>query len=292
MTDLKLGCPVWACADWRGSIFSARTKPADFLREYAQVFPTVEGNSSFYALPPSSSIRRWGEQTPASFRFCFKFPMTITHRLKLRHAQAETSEFLQRMAPLRSRLGPMMIQLGPRFSPQSLDVLDGYLRSLSSEFDYAVEVRHRAFFDDPLAEAALNQLLRQRGVDRVLFDSRCVHAAAADDTSTREAIARKPSLPLRVQSSGERPIVRFVGQNTVAAAARYLQDWVEPVQAWLRQGKSVYFYTHTPDDRNAPQLARQFEALLQSALPELPRLPEFMHGKVEPEQATLFGEAG
>ena len=292
MIDLKLGCPVWACAHWRGSVFDRRARPTDFLRQYAQIFPTVEGNSSFYALPSADNVRRWGAETPVNFRFCFKFPMTITHRLKLRHAELDTHQFLRRMAPLRSRLGPLMIQLGPRFGPESLDVLDRYLRDLSAEFEYAVEVRHRAFFDDPLAEAALNQLLRQRAVDRVLFDSRCVHAASGADSSTREAIARKPSLPLRVQSSGERPIVRFVGQNTVEPAKPYLHDWVAPVQQWLEQGKSVYFFTHTPDDRNAPQLARQFEKLLQTTLPALPRLPDFVQPEALPKQANLFGEAG
>ncbi len=290
VVDLKLGCPVWACGDWRGSVFDERAKPADFLRQYAQIFPTVEGNSTFYALPKAASVRRWLEDTPAHFRFCFKFPMTITHRLQLRHAQAETAEFLHRMAPLRSRLGPLMLQLGPRFGPKSLDILDRFLRGLSTDFDYAVEVRHSAFFNDPLAEAALNQLLRQRGVDRVLFDSRCVHAAMATDASTREALARKPRLPLRVQSSGERPIVRFVGQNAVEPARDYLADWSGPVQSWLNQGKSVYFFTHTPDDRNAPGLAKAFEDMLTDAVPGLRRLPELRQTARQPVQASMFPE--
>lgn len=288
VTDLKLGCPVWACADWRGSLYPARTQPRDFLREYAKIFPTVEGNSTFYALPPAHCVSRWREETPPEFRFCFKFPKVITHRLMLRHASAETNEFLQRMAPMHDRLGPLMLQLGPRFGPQSLDVLDRYLRELSDEFSYAVEVRHPEFYSDPLAEAALNQLLRQRGVDRVLFDSRCVHAACVNDSSTREAVSRKPRLPLRTQSSGERPIVRFVGQNAVEPAREYLRDWIEPVGDWLRNGKSVYFYTHTPDDKRAPGLARLFEQMLQLAVPELPLLPDFHHAGIEPQQAGLF----
>lgn len=290
VTDLKLGCPVWACADWRGSLYGARTPPRDFLSEYAKVFPAVEGNSTFYALPPAHCVSRWREETPHDFRFCFKFPMTISHRLMLRHCASETSEFLNRMAPMRDRLGPMMLQLGPRFGPQSLDVLDRYLSELSGEFKYAVEVRHPDFFGDPLAEASLNQLLRQRGVDRVLFDSRCVHAAAVHDASTRAAVSRKPMLPLRTQSSGERPIVRFVGQNACEPAREYLRDWIEPVQNWLDNGKSVYFFTHTPDDMNAPGLARMFQEMLGPVIPDLPQLPPFAQALPAPQQGSLFGE--
>lgn len=41
---------------------------------------TVEGNSTFYALPSSAAGARWRDETPEHFRFCFKFPSDLTHR--------------------------------------------------------------------------------------------------------------------------------------------------------------------------------------------------------------------
>ncbi|MBT6770196.1 MAG: DUF72 domain-containing protein, partial [Opitutales bacterium] len=45
-----IGCPVWSCRDWIGTVFDKQSDPGDLLREYAKRFNTVEGNSIFYAL--------------------------------------------------------------------------------------------------------------------------------------------------------------------------------------------------------------------------------------------------
>jgi len=276
---------VWACADWRGSLYSKDAARMDYLPQYARVFDTVEGNSTFYGLPSPAAIARWRAETPQDFRFCFKFPSEITHRLMLRDARLQTHAFLQLMAPLADRLGPLMIQLGPRFGPQHLENLRRYLRDLSSEFCYAVEVRHAQFFDQGPDEAALNEVLRQARVDRVLFDTRCIHAARATDRSTREAQSRKPVLALRKQVTAQRPIVRFVGQNQVEPALEYLQVWVEQIAEWLTQGLNPYFFAHTPDDREAPALASALYQRVRQLRPELPPLAIFA-GTPEPDRAA------
>ena len=78
-----LGCPEWSRPEWKGSLLPTRTRPADFLAGYARVFNTVEGNTTFYALPRSDVVERWKESTPSDFRFCFKFPRSISHDRKL-----------------------------------------------------------------------------------------------------------------------------------------------------------------------------------------------------------------
>lgn len=272
---LRIGCPVFACGDWRGQLFTRGAERKDYLRQYAEVFATVEGNSSFYALPSAAAVDRWRAETPEHFRFCFKFPSDITHRLMLRHARAETHGFLQLMAPLAERLGPFMIQLGPRFGAAQMDVLRSFLRELSGEFQHAVEVRHADFFDQGPNEAALHELLRERRIDRCVFDTRCLHAGGAHDRSTAEAQARKPSLPLRQLAVGERPMVRFVAQNDAASARGWLDDWIPVLANWCRAGLEPYFFTHTPDDRQAPLLARQLHQRLRDLMPALPPLAAF-----------------
>jgi|CXWL01.1.fsa_nt_gi uncharacterized protein YecE (DUF72 family) len=272
---LRIGCPVWACGDWRGSLYTRAAARMDFLPQYASVFDAVEGSSSFYALPSPAAISRWRAETPEDFRFCFKFPSEITHRLMLRNAWPQTHAFLQLMAPLQERLGPLLIQLGPRFGPQQLDILREYLGGLSSEFCYAVEVRHPALFDQGPNEAALNELLRQSRTNRALIDTRCMHEAPALDRSTREAQARKPALPVRPQATARRPIVRFVGQNLIEAAEPYLDVWAAQLVEWLVQGLEPYFFAHTPDDRAAPELARQIHRRVQALWPDQRKLPAF-----------------
>lgn len=272
---LRIGCPVWACADWRGGLYTRAAERKDYLAQYSQVFDCVEGNSTFYALPSSSAVCRWRDETPESFRFCFKFPSEISHRAMLRNCASQTADFLQLMAPLGPRLGPFMLQLGPRFSAANLDVLRAYLKLLPGEFEYAVEVRHPDFFDQGVNEAALHELLREHSMDRCLFDTRCVHAGADNDSSTQQAQSRKPSLPLRTQAVGRRPMVRFVGQNQVEAADEYLDVWIDTVVRWLQTGLSPYFFTHTPDDRHAPELARRLHQRLRTDWAQLPEMAAF-----------------
>ena len=78
-----LGCPEWSRPEWKGGLLPARTRSKDFLAGYARVFNTVEGNTTFYALPRPDVVERWKESTPPSFRFCFKFPRSISHDRKL-----------------------------------------------------------------------------------------------------------------------------------------------------------------------------------------------------------------
>ena len=108
------GCPEWANADWCGALFPAQAKSGDFLRHYASVFNTVEGNTTFYALPRPQTIQRWRELTPVGFRFCFKFPKRISHEHRLRNVREELANVFRTFTPLAERLGPLFLQLSER----------------------------------------------------------------------------------------------------------------------------------------------------------------------------------
>ena len=75
---IYIGLPQWSHPKWvRLGITS--------LEEYARHFNCVEGNTTLYALPKPEVVLRWREQTTDDFRFCFKFPATISHQAALRH---------------------------------------------------------------------------------------------------------------------------------------------------------------------------------------------------------------
>nr|VXZ83000.1 Protein of uncharacterised function DUF72 [Klebsiella pneumoniae] len=90
------------------------------LEEYARHFNCVEGNTTLYALPKPEIVARWYEQTHDDFRFCFKFPATISHQAALRHCDELSSEFFARLAPLASRIGQYWLQLPATFGPRDL----------------------------------------------------------------------------------------------------------------------------------------------------------------------------
>ncbi len=108
---IYIGLPQWSHPKWvRLGITS--------LEEYARHFNCVEGNTTLYALPKPEVVLRWREQTTDDFRFCFKFPATISHQAALRHCDDLVTEFLTRMSPLAPRIGQYWLQLPATFGPR------------------------------------------------------------------------------------------------------------------------------------------------------------------------------
>lgn len=289
---LYVGCPVWASAAWVGKLFTADAPRRDWLRQYSSAFNTVEGNSTFYALPTAAAVRRWAETARPGFRFVLKFPRVISHEKQLVDAEAETEAFLDVLQVLRAaeRLGPTFLQLPPTFGAGQFPVLADYLRDLPRAWPWAVEVRHPDYFDGGPHEQALDQRLQALGIDRVLFDSRPLFAAPPSDAAEEEAQRRKPRPPLRRTVTGRRPLLRLIGRNDVAQVQPWCAEWAAVVAEWLAQGRTPYVFTHTPDDRFAPDLARLFHQELVRRVPDLPPLPAWPAEVAAraPQQRRLF----
>jgi uncharacterized protein YecE (DUF72 family) len=122
-TAFYIGCAVWGYNDWVGDLFPPGSKSADFLSLYSRWLTTVEGNTTFYAVPNPEVVQRLAAETPESFRFCFKLPREISHE-GLLAAQIETTRaFVERMAGLGQRLGPFFLQLPPGYRADKIDDL-------------------------------------------------------------------------------------------------------------------------------------------------------------------------
>ncbi|PAU89872.1 hypothetical protein CK507_01975 [Pseudomonas sp. WN033] len=288
---MVLGCPLWAESGWLGSLYRSDADADQRLQQYAQVFSAVEGNTTFYALPGETTVARWAELLPDDFRFCAKLPREISHGARLDPNASELQRFFQRLAPLQQRLGPIWLQLPARFGPTALAELLAFLDALPSAWRYAVEVRHADFFRKDETERQLNRQLHERGIERLIFDSRAVFASTADDPATREAKERKPRLPVHALALSEQPAVRFIGGMDNAANLAFLEPWLAKCVQWLEQGRVPMLFMHTPDNRLAPQLARQFHTRLAERVPDLLPMPAWP-GELElaemPVQDALF----
>lgn len=154
----------------------------------------MEGNTTLYALPKAEIVSRWYEQTHDDFRFCFKFPATISHRASLRNCDDLSHEFFTRLAPLSSRIGQYWLQLPATFGPRDLPALWQFLDSLPRAFSYGVEVRHPEFFAKEEAEQQLNRGLHQRNVNRVIWIAVrfIAPSPAARRCSTRKERSQSP----------------------------------------------------------------------------------------------------
>lgn len=282
MANVYLGCPLWAHAPWKGRFFTAKASREDFLPQYARVFGTTEGNATFYGLPAPETVERWAAEAPADFRFCFKFPRVISHEKALVGAEAETKAFFERLAPLGHRLGPFFLQLHESFGADRLTGLERYLDALPKAWTYALEVRAPEFFAEGPAEARLDALLTERGVNRVIFDTRALFASSATDSATLDAKRKKPRVPVRRVATGRCPFVRFVGDPHLETNDPLLQEWARTAARWMAEGRTPYLFTHHPDDHFAPDLARQLHRWLHEASPT--RVPPPAPWPVESER--------
>ena len=266
---LLLGLPLWSHPGWVSTLYRGDAKPRDFLRQYAQVFSCVEGNTTFYASPSPETVARWVQQTPASFRFLFKLPRRITHDLLLSGpAIEEAYRFLSLIEPLRERVSHLLLQLPPRFSPAELPALAHFLERLPAgpipKLRAAVEPRHPAFFEPSGPGESLHAILKNFGAERALMDTRPLRSARPPyDRHTAEALDRKPALPVWPFALGEHPVVRFVGHPSLAANRPWLEQWASQLTQWLAEGRSPYFFAHFPAEQLAPELAELLTNILE-----------------------------
>lgn len=264
---LRLGLTQWSHPSWQHHFYPPGTKTADRLARYAEVFNTVEGNTTFYASPSSTSVANWAAATPDTFRFTFKFPQTITHQCQLRHAQTLTQDFISLMAPLHEKVGQWTIQLPARFGPEGLPALAAFLKQLPADFSVGVEVRHPAFFAKGDAERQLNRLLLEHKANRVIMDSRPVFAAKPDSPAIIDAQQKKPRVPVHAIATHEAPMVRFIGHPTLDENAAFFTPWIAKLQHWINEGKTPYLMIHTSDNDQAPALAAALYQRLELSPP-------------------------
>ena len=76
---VRFGTSSFSSEDWVGPFYPAGTPAGAMLTHYAQVFDTVEVDSTWYALPSQRVVDGWAEKTPEGFLLSAKFPRSIVH---------------------------------------------------------------------------------------------------------------------------------------------------------------------------------------------------------------------
>lgn len=160
--------PVIATAAWSipRSVAAAFPEEGSGLARYAAVFDGVEVNSTFYRRHKTSTFERWAGATPAGFRFAVKIPKEITHRRAMENIGEPFATFLQDIASLGGKRGPLLCQLPPslRFDLERFEAAFDAMRTLD-QGPIVIEARHRSW----VSEQAI-ALLHRYSIDRVLAD--------------------------------------------------------------------------------------------------------------------------
>lgn len=264
--NFYLGCAIWSYRNWVGNLYPLKSKSQDFLDLYSRRFTTVEGNTTFYAVPSKETIEKWTAQTPPGFKFCPKLNRQITHQGLLVPRIQDALNFLSIVSGLGDRLGTTFVQLPPTYSPQYFNDLTKFLTACSqSGLSLAVEVRHREWFKGD--GDRLNSLLDKLNIARVLLDTRPIYNCPNDpQTGSRR---KKPPVPLQLAVTGNVGFVRFISHPDSQYNLAYLQQWANDISDWLNQGKTIYFFVHCPQEERSPSTAKYFHSLIEKHIPSL-----------------------
>jgi uncharacterized protein YecE (DUF72 family) len=217
LSNLRIGTSGWSYREWEDIFYPPGEKSK--LSFYTRYFDTVEIDSSFYAYPKKGMIHGLARFTPDDFIFSAKLPKLITHQKKLdmgKGVHADLIRFLDVMKPLieREKLGPVLIQLPPRFSYEDdVKKLGEFLEALPADVAFAVEFRNLSW-----QRQESYDLLRKSGVANTIVD--------------------EPLLPPDTQvTSPDLAFIRWHGRNDKPwYDYRYKQEELDP---WVGKVKDV-----------------------------------------------------
>ena len=163
--QMLAGTSGYSYKEWCGHFYPEKLPANEMLRYYAERFPTVEINNTFYRMPAEAMLLRWAGEVPADFAFTLKAPKRITHEKRLVGAEPDAAEFLRRAAVLGEKLAVVLFQLPP-FLRKDLSRLRDFLSVLPAGRRAAFEFRHDSWQADDVFET-----LRARGAMLCVTDT-------------------------------------------------------------------------------------------------------------------------
>jgi uncharacterized protein YecE (DUF72 family) len=275
----------------------------DRLVYYANQFPIVEVDATYYALPARRTGELWLERTPADFTFDIKAhalmtgqPSELTRLPKdLREAlPAELLDqkrvyardlprdivdeiwvrFLDGIEPLRSsgKLGAVFLQYPRWFFPtsESRDEIVNAAERLG-DTPFAVELRHASWFNDKNRDRTVRFLTKYE-IPFVMVDA---------PPGTKSSIP-----PMTLVTSPKLAVIRFHGRRTetweksgipVVERFRYLYDpgelgeWVPRIREAAEQVPEIHVLMNNCYANYGTTNAREIADLLASEVPRLDR---------------------
>jgi uncharacterized protein YecE (DUF72 family) len=137
---LRIGTSGYQYNHWRGVFYPNDIPKKRWFAYYASRFDTVEINNTFYRLPQAQTFEAWREQAPADFCYALKFSRYGSHLKRLQDPHEPIERFLDRASRLRELLGPILVQLPPRWQPEP-DRLAAFLKAAPGNYRWAFEFR-------------------------------------------------------------------------------------------------------------------------------------------------------
>jgi len=133
--------------EWKGTFYPPTLPASKMLPYYAERFPTVEINYTFYRAPTEAILDGWNKATPERFKLTLKAPKRITHDARLRDCADRVRQFLETASTLGPKLGALLFQLPPNLK-KDLALFEAFLDAFPPRVCAAFEFRHTSWLDE------------------------------------------------------------------------------------------------------------------------------------------------
>ncbi|MFK2826490.1 DUF72 domain-containing protein [Bacillus sp. B190/17] len=261
---LYVGVTGWGDHD---SLYKGGIASRDKLKEYGAHFPTVEVDSSFYAVQPLRNMQKWADETPETFQFIVKAYQGMTGHergeIPFQSKEEMFQAFIESLAPMKEagKLAMVLFQFPPWFDCQRKNVeYLRYCKERMGNLPLAVEFRHQSWYSAAFLEKTMTFLEKEKWIHTV-----------CDEPQAGEG-----SVPIILQATDpEKTLVRLHGRNRqgwrkqgnknwrdVRYLYRYnkneLNQWIDFTKELQKQSKQVYMLFNNNSGGDAADNAKQF----------------------------------
>ena len=237
-----IGTSGWVYPHWLGPFYPPDLPARDQLPYYADRFPTVELNFSFYRLPTRAQVAAWAAQVAPHPRFLFavKASRYITHLKKLNGVEDGVRRLVEHAEGLGPHLGLCLYQLPPHWRADPAR-LAAFLALLPDRYRAAFEFRDPTWFAPDVL-----RVLERAGVALVT------------------AVGGPHHTPLDLPPIGPFRYLRFHGGlYSVGYTDGELTFWAERIAGDIAAGRDVYAYFNNDPDGHAIRDAQRLRDLLR-----------------------------
>jgi uncharacterized protein YecE (DUF72 family) len=278
-----IGTSSWKYGGWINQIytrdrylsrgkFSQKAFEAECLAEFAETFPIVCGDFSFYQFPTPEFWQKLFTTAPEQLKFALKVPEEVTVEVFPRHprygpragrtneqylnADAFHAQFLEPLESHRSRIACVIFEFGARGATAGEFVAEivPFFDRLPAAFRYAVEVRNREYLVDPYFEA-----LREHRAAHV-FNAWTKMPPLSEQIAMPQAFTADFTVVralLRAGRAYETAVVQFAPYDKIQdenpEGRKALRDLIERMK---QERRTSYIFANNRFEGNAPETIR------------------------------------
>jgi uncharacterized protein YecE (DUF72 family) len=252
--------------------FSQKHFEAECLAEFAETFPIVCGDFSFYRFPTAEFWKKLFATAPPQLQFALKVPEEVTVEVFPRHprygpragrinesylnADAFRAMFLEPLEPYRSRIACLIFEFGARGATVNEFVAQivPFLETLPATFRYAVEVRNREYlmapYFDALREHQAAHVLNAWTKMPPLSEQIALPGAFTADFTVVRAL-------LRAGRAYETAVAQFAPYNKIRDENPEGRDALRDViERMKRERRAAYIFVNNRFEGNSPETIR------------------------------------